>query len=121
LRAHFAAGRLSADEFEQRVAKVYAARTRSELARLLSDLPADRPGRAMRRLYFGQRTALRYHAAIYLAVNGTLLGVWELTGQGWFWPGLVLAPMTALLGLHAAISRALRRRLHITRGRDNPK
>jgi hypothetical protein len=121
LRAHFAAGRLPADEFEQRVAKVYAARTRRELARLLSDLPADRLGRAMRSLYFGQRTALRYHAATYVAVNGTLLGVWELAGHGLFWPGLVLAPMTAILGLHAAISRVLRRRLQITRGRDNPK
>ena len=118
LRAHFAAGRLPADEFEQRVAKVYAARTRRELAGLLSDLPADRLGRAVRSLYFGQRTAFGYHAATYVAVNGILLGVWELAGHGWFWPGLVLAPMTALLGLHAATSRALRRRLQITKGRD---
>jgi hypothetical protein len=121
LRAHFAAGRLPADEFERRVANVYAARTRQELARLLSDLPADRLRRAMRSLYFGQRTALRYHAATYVTVNGTLLGVWELAGHGVFWPGLVLAPMTALFALHAAISRALRRQLQITGGHDNQK
>jgi hypothetical protein len=117
LRAHFAAGRLTADEFERRVAKAYGAHTRRELARLLSDLPADRFRLAVQRFYYGQRVALRYHAATYVAVNGTLVGVWELTGHGLFWPGFVLAPMTAVLGLHASISRWLRRRLRITRGR----
>jgi len=119
LRVHFAAGRLAADEFERRVADAYGAQTRRELARLLSDLPGDRLGRAARRFYYTQRTGLRYHAATYVTVNGTLIGVWELTGQGLFWPGLVLAPMTAALGLHAAVSRWLRRRLRIIRGRGN--
>ncbi len=122
LRAHFAVGRLEADELEQRVARVYEARSRRELGRLLSDLPADRTGRAVaaravRRLYFGQRAALRYHATTYVAVNGTLIGAWELTGQGLFWPAFALAPLTAVLGLHAAVSRWLRRRLRITKGR----
>jgi Domain of unknown function (DUF1707) len=119
LRAHFAAGRLAADELEQRVARVYAARTRRELDVLLSDLPKDRLGRAARRFYYGQHAALKYHAATYVAVNGSLLGVWELTGQGLFWPGVVLAPMTVVLGSHAAVSRWLRRRLRITRARSD--
>jgi hypothetical protein len=117
LREHFAAGRLGAEELEQRVAQAYAARSRRELAALLSDLPADRLGRAVRRLYYRQRTALRYHATTYIAVNGTLVGVWEVTGHGLFWPGIVLAPMTVVLGFHAAVSRWLRNRLRISGGR----
>ena len=39
LREHFAAGRLSEDEFSDRVQSAYGARTESELWRLLADLP----------------------------------------------------------------------------------
>lgn len=116
LRDHYAAGRISHDELEERIDKVYVARTRRELARLTSDLPADRVGRAARSLYWGQRTALRYHTAAYVGVNTAMVGVWEVTGQGAFWPAIVLAPTTAIFGMHAASSRWLRRRLNI-RGR----
>jgi len=40
LHAHYVAGRLSADELDERVASAYAARTRDELSVLLGDLPA---------------------------------------------------------------------------------
>ena len=44
LREHTAAGRLSLDEFADRAAVVYAARTLDELAGTVADLPAtDRP------------------------------------------------------------------------------
>jgi hypothetical protein len=113
LRAHFAAGRLGAAELEHRVARAYAAQSRGELAELLSDLPSQRLSRAARRFYRGQRTLLKYHAAAYVSVNGTLVGVWELTGHGAFWPAWALAPMTVMLGSHAAASRWLRNRLRI--------
>jgi hypothetical protein len=119
LRVHFAAGRLEEGELEHRVAQVYAAQTRRELARLVSDLPADRLGRAARGYYYGQRAALGYHAAAYTAVNGTLIGIWELTGQGLFWPAIALAPTTAALGFHAASSRWLRRRLNVAKRRGD--
>jgi hypothetical protein len=114
LREHFAAGRLRPEELEQRVERAYAAVSRRELARLVSDLPSDRLRRGSRRFYYGQRTALRYHAAAYGIVNGTLIGLWEVTGQGLFWPAIALVPMTAVLALHASFSRWLRRRLRIT-------
>lgn len=69
-------------------------------------------------MYHGQRTALRYEAVGYVTVNGSLIGVWELAGHGLFWPALVLAPTTALLGSHAAFSRWLRRRLKIKGNQD---
>ena len=43
LREHTAAGRLSLDEFEERAATVYAARTLQELATTTADLPRHEP------------------------------------------------------------------------------
>jgi hypothetical protein len=39
LHAHYVAGRLTHDELDDRVAQAYAARTRGDLASLLTDLP----------------------------------------------------------------------------------
>jgi hypothetical protein len=43
LSEHFQAGRLTQDEFDERVGKAISARTRGDLAELLADLPATRP------------------------------------------------------------------------------
>ena len=43
LREHAAQGRLTVDELDERLDRVYAARTRGELAPVVADLPA--PGR----------------------------------------------------------------------------
>jgi hypothetical protein len=43
LREHYAAGRLSTDTLDQRVAEVYAAKTRAELGTVLFDLPPLEP------------------------------------------------------------------------------
>jgi hypothetical protein len=43
LSEHFQAGRLTADEFEERTGQALAARTLGELRELLSDLPVTRP------------------------------------------------------------------------------
>ncbi len=128
LRQHFAAGRLEAAELEHRLAGAYTAHTRGELAELLSDLPSDplsriarrAAHRAGRRFYRVQRTALNYHAATYVTVNGALVGVWELTGHGAFWPALVLAPTSVVLVWHAAASRWLRARLGMQRRGNGP-
>ena len=117
LREHFAAGRLEPAELERRVDRAYAARSRRELAELLSDLPTDRMGRAARGFYRGQRTVLKYHALTYVTVNGSLVGIWELTGHGAFWPGFVIVPTSVVLASHATASRWLRRKLRIGGGR----
>lgn len=44
LGEHFAAGRLDRDEFDERSAVAYAARTDAELRPLFGDLPAPHPG-----------------------------------------------------------------------------
>ena len=34
---------------------------------------------------------LSAHAVVYLVVNAFLIGMWWFNGQGYFWPGWVLA------------------------------
>jgi hypothetical protein len=79
LRRHAEAGRLDMDELEQRVEAAFAARTREELAELRADLPAaPRP-----RQRDGDFTG---HLRAFVAVQLMLVGIWALTGFGYFWP-----------------------------------
>ena len=81
LREHAAQGRLTVDELDERLDRVYAARTRGELAPVVADLPAlsapERPAR---------RRTLRPEVVAYLAVNLLLIVIWAATGAGYFWP-----------------------------------
>lgn len=47
------------------------------------------------------RRALQGSALSYLVVNGLLIGIWALTGRGYFWPGWVLAGWGVGLAMHA--------------------
>lgn len=38
-----------------------------------------------------RRRDLQGGAAAYVVINGFLIGVWAMTGRGYFWPGWVLA------------------------------
>jgi transposase len=58
LREHFAAGRLDADEFDERVSAALTARTRTDLRRLFTDLP-DPSVRLRGRSLSTRRTAQR--------------------------------------------------------------
>ena len=46
LREHYASGRLTLDELNERIDKVFAAKTRGDLNVLMTDLPSRRPGEA---------------------------------------------------------------------------
>ena len=46
LREHYASGRLTLDEMNERVDKAFAAKTRGDLNALMTDLPSRRPGEA---------------------------------------------------------------------------
>jgi len=50
LGEHLSAGRLSTEEFDERVQQTYAARTAAELAPLFRDLPELRPAPSKRRV-----------------------------------------------------------------------
>jgi hypothetical protein len=78
LREHCQHGRVSIDELDERLSVAFAARTHGELDAVLGDLPAQGP----------QATAgaLRRHVRMFLLVNGLLIGIWLLSGAGYFWP-----------------------------------
>jgi hypothetical protein len=93
LREHFSEGRLSSQEFSDRLDAVYAATTLGELARLRADLPsppapvikAPDPHRdlARRRLY--QETG----GALIVVI--ACVAIWAVSGaDGSFWPVWVI-------------------------------
>jgi len=116
LRGHYAAGRLNQRELEARASRAYTAERRGELLVVLADLPYQRP-RGFSRELIARRAArvhrflLRGHAATFAAVNGLLVGIWLLTGEGTFWPALYLVPSSALLTWHWWGGRIVARRL----------
>jgi hypothetical protein len=83
LRDHAAQGRLTVDELDERLDRVYAARTVGELAPIVSDLPAPAQPRAPRPR---PRARRRPEWAAFVAVNLMLIVIWAATGGGYFWP-----------------------------------
>jgi hypothetical protein len=82
LREHAAQGRLTVDELDERLDRVYAARTRGELEPIVSDLPAPRRTRPP-----APRPARRRPEwTAFVAVNLLLIVIWAATGAGYFWP-----------------------------------
>jgi hypothetical protein len=71
LREHYASGRLTLDELNDRLDKAFAARTRGDLDALMRDLPSARPRRA--------GTASGF--------SGAPGGGWTGPGSGWTGPG----------------------------------
>lgn len=92
LREHFAAGRLSQDELDERVQQAYAARSEQQLRRLLSDLPGlpatpqqQRAELAVRRSQLQRRLMQEMGGGVALFV--VCVVVWLASGaQGQFWP-----------------------------------
>ena len=81
LREHAAQGRLTVDELDERLDRVYAARTRAELAPVVADLPSPAPPPSPR-----PHPRRRPDLAPFLAVNLLLIAIWAATGAGYFWP-----------------------------------
>lgn len=96
LREHFAAGRLTNDELDERVQRAYAARTEQQLHALVADLPRlplspqeQRAALAERRSQLQRRLIQETGGGI--ALFGVCLAVWLIDGaQGQFWPVWVL-------------------------------
>jgi hypothetical protein len=116
LRVHCAEGRLSPEDLEERVGRAMQARTMGQLDALRRDLPSLAGRRRFRSFVRFQRWLLRAHAAAFAALNGILVAIWGIDG-GFFWPALSLVPWGAVLGLHFAGYRALRRRAALPAGR----
>lgn len=85
LRVHYETGRLTLDEFQQRLDELHAARTETQLAEVLRQLPTKRPSVNPR------DTRWRSLAFQYALVNVIAVLVWLFGGaNGEFWPKWVL-------------------------------
>jgi hypothetical protein len=96
LRGHMAEGRLTTDEFSERVATIYAARTRAEVSSALERLPRapDEPPAPPEPRRPGL-TELAGRLAVQSAIPVVVCTlVWAFTGaDGSFWPKWVLLAM----------------------------
>lgn len=113
LGRHMADGRLTVEEYEERVARAYAARTYAELAELTADLPSSAPtppatrpaptpapagacGRAWRRDF--HRGAWSAWARVAVIVTAIWLFASIASGQfTGFWPIWVVGPWGVVL------------------------
>jgi Domain of unknown function (DUF1707) len=89
LHEHTVAGRLTAEEYEQRLESVYAARTRAELDVLRADLPVS--SLAAQLAVVERKSKLRrrlvHEASGSLTLSLICVGVWIVAGaSGAFWP-----------------------------------
>jgi hypothetical protein len=95
LREHMVAGRLSAEEFEERLAGTYRALTRADLDALRADLPMGlvrvQSALALRRAKLRRRLLQQGGGA--LGLSGLCIAIWAVTGahHNDFWPGWVIA------------------------------
>ncbi|MGH3156259.1 MAG: DUF1707 SHOCT-like domain-containing protein, partial [Streptosporangiaceae bacterium] len=93
LREHFAEGRLSCDELDERISAVFAAKTYGDLRHVLTDLPGSEPltGAVLNsqtgtsapwvapRYFSNRRRGPRQDQQMLLALNAALL----IPGAGW--------------------------------------
>ena len=84
LGEHFAEGRLTKDEYDERSAQAWTARTRSQLAPLFADLPGPEAPRSAATVPTGRPAYGRSH-------------------RGW-WAGAWLAPLLAVLVVLVVLS-----------------
>jgi hypothetical protein len=103
IREHYAAGRLTDEELDERVHAAYQARTEGELQALRADLPRLPATRAQQRAELVERRAelrqrLLQQSGAALAPFAICTVIWVATGaDGMFWP--VWVALAALIPL----------------------
>lgn len=112
LQSAAAEGRLTLDEIDQRLSRLYETKYRSELAVLVDDLPAETPARPkpneavpagrFRRVH----PALAIHATIVAVFGVLLIGRWAASDAPFFWPMFPMLWLGVSLLVHARIRGA---------------
>ena len=104
LRTHYEAGRLTLDELQGRLDEVHAARTESQLAHVLRQLPSPRLPTVSPRDNRWRSLALQY-----AVVNAIAVLIWLVSGaEGDFWPKWVFV-VTLILFARRTFGRHGRR------------
>jgi len=130
LREHLAAGRLTIEEFDERLDKAYAAKTLGELDKVMADLPATEAGQVDRSAASPPPTSRRPPGSIqagrgrfspawraawgsWLAISLVVFVIWLASGASggpWFlWVALVLGAVLLVRSLTGAPARRERR------------
>lgn len=100
LREHHAAGRLTAEEFSERLDKVFEAKTIGELDALLADLPRIDPYRLPEATLTRQPRQSQLNQANQLAAaQGRLSPAWRAAWGSWFTCSLLCFVIWAIAGL----------------------
>src|SRR5215469_751250 len=119
LREHHAAGRLTAEEFSERLDRAFVAKTVGEIDALLKDLPGidlyrlpdaalTRQPRQMAVRSSGRGSeAWRAAWGVWLTVSAVCFVVWGLTSApGYIWPLWVAGPWGAIMACSWLASKA---------------
>ena len=109
LSDHGAAGRLTTEELEERLARALEARTLGDLEDLMADLPVERGSHRVEARREAARRGFREHLRTYLMVMVLLVTIWALTGMGYFWPVWPMVGWGIGLWSHAACVPSRRR------------
>jgi hypothetical protein len=100
LRAAMTEGRLTLEEGEERLARVYAAKYRDELPELTADLPDGGRRAPFENPEFKAdferkaRRMLAGHTGMVVAIAAVLVGLWAISGAHFFWPAIPLLFLT---------------------------
>lgn len=106
LRKAAGEGQIDLDELEQRIAATYEARTLPDLVPLTADLPEPEtarppaPSAPTERPSVFDDAGFRAHFTCYALVMIFLIGIWLMTGAGYFWPFFPGAGWGIAIGLH---------------------
>ena len=111
LQRHYQLGRLTVNELEERVQNAYAAKVREDLTALLRDLPEEQSPQQVR-LQDAGTGAHRRRWRSYAMVSAGLVGVWAMSGHGYFWPAWPMFGwgMAMVFGRRGCADRCARRR-----------
>ena len=101
LRRHTAEGRITAEEFDERMAAAYDARTLGALAELTTDLPVDLAAHAQRQQELAKKAKplsrqVRQEISGIASLGVILTTIWVVSGGGYFWPAWPLGIIAAI-------------------------
>lgn len=104
LRQHTAEGRITPDEFEERMTAAYAAKTVGALAELTTDLPVDLAAHTRRQQELAKRNRPRKPLARQVreefsglfGLGVILTAIWVISGAGYYWPAWPLGIIGAI-------------------------
>ena len=104
LRRNTAEGRITAEEFDERMAAAYEAKTLGALSELTTDLPVDLAEHAQRQKELARKAKpgkalsrqMRQEVSGIASLGVILTTIWLVSGGGYYWPAWPLGVIGAI-------------------------